>query len=303
MKVAILGAGAVGGYYGGRLAQAGHNVRFLYHSELEAVRANGLRIESVDGSWQGPVQAFGKAEEIGPCDAVVVAFKSAQAELFPRILPAVLAPDGFVVCLMNGLGHEEMLARVVGHSRVVAGAAFICAERGEPGVVHHYAVGGLSMGPYFEEGRDAAMDFCQKMSGLFEGAEVPCKALSDGPGIKWGKLVWNVPFSGLSVWAGGITTDRIVSDPSLRAFAQDLMQEVLLAAGACGVELDPRAPGRNLKQTEGMGAYRPSMLVDFLAGRPIEWEAIVAEPLRRGEAAGASLPRMRELLEGIRARL
>ncbi|MBK8804521.1 MAG: 2-dehydropantoate 2-reductase [Fibrobacteres bacterium] len=303
MKIAILGSGAVGGYYGGRLAQAGHDVRFLYRSELDAVRSNGLRLESVDGNWQGPVQAFGSAQEIGPCDAVVVAFKSAQADLFPEILPPVLAPGGFVVCLMNGLGHEELIAEVVGPSRVVAGAAFICAERGEPGVVHHYAVGGLSMGPYFEEGREAAMDFCRKMSELFEAAGVPCKPLGDGAGIKWGKLVWNVPFSGLSVWAGGITTDKIVSDPFLRSFAQELMEEVLVAAGACGVELDPRAPGRNMKQTEGMGAYRPSMLVDFLAGRPIEWEAIVDEPLRRGEAAGARLPRMRELLEGIRARV
>ncbi|HOX53524.1 MAG TPA: ketopantoate reductase C-terminal domain-containing protein, partial [Fibrobacteria bacterium] len=110
-------------------------------------------------------------------------------------------------------------------------------------------------------------------------------------------------FSGLSVWAGGITTDRIVSDPALRAFADALMAEVLVAAAACGVVLDPRSPARNMKQTEGMGTYRPSMLVDYLAGRPVEWEAIVAEPLRRGEAAGASLPRMRELLEGIQARI
>lgn len=302
MRIAILGSGAVGGYYGGRLAQAGHDVRFLYRSELSAVREKGLRLQSVDGDWEGPIQAFGNVEEIGPCDAVVVAFKSAQAELFPRILPPVLASGGFVVCLMNGLGHEEMIARVVGPSRVVAGAAFICAERGEPGVVCHYAVGGLSLGPYFEEGREAATTFCQKMSGLFEGAKVPCKTSSDGMGIKWGKLVWNIPFSGLSVWAGGITTDKILADPYLRAFAAELMQEVLVAAMACGVDLDARAPARNMKQTEGMGAYRPSMLVDFLAGRPIEWQAIVAEPLGRGEAAGAHLPRMRQLLDGIRAR-
>lgn len=303
MRVAILGAGAVGGYYGGRLAQAGHDVRFLYRSELEAVRERGLRLVSVDGDWQGSIQAFASAPEIGPCDAVVVAFKSAQAELFPALLPEVLAPGGSVVCLMNGLGHEEMIARVVGAQRVVAGAAFICAERGEPGVVHHYAVGGLSVGPYFPQGRSEAMRFCQELSALFESSGVPCKALEDGMGIKWGKLVWNVPFSGISVWAGGVTTDRIVSDPHLRRFAEELMDEVLVAAGACGVTLDPRAPARNMKQTEGMGAYRPSMLVDFLAYRPIEWEAIVAEPLRRGEEAGASLPRMRELLDGIRARL
>lgn len=303
MRIAILGSGAVGGYYGARLVQAGHDVRFLYRSELDAVKSNGLRIQSVDGDWSGPVQAFATAEEIGPCDAVVVAFKSAQSDLFPTLVPEVLAPEGKVFCLMNGLGHEELLARIVGPGRVAAGAAFICSERGEPGVVRHFAAGGLALAPYFPEGRDEIRAACQKMSEAFAVAKVPCQVPDDGRAVKWGKLVWNVPFSGLSIFAGGVTTDRIVGDPSLRTFAIDLMREVLVAASACGVSIDPRQPAWSLRQTETMGAYRPSMLVDFLAGRPLEWDCIVAEPLRRGEAAGAELPRMRELLEGIRTRV
>lgn len=302
MKIAVLGSGAVGGYYGGRLAQAGEDVRFLYRSEFDAVSRNGLRIESVDGNWQGPVRAFEDVDGMGACDAVLVCFKSAQSDLFPRLVPPVLAPDGVVYCLMNGLGHEEMLAQVAGEDRVAAGAAFICAERGEPGTVHHFGAGGLGFAPYFQAGRERIQAACRDLGTRFAKADVPCQVSADGMAVKWGKLVWNVPFSGLSVFAGGITTDRILSDDSLRAFARELMDEVLAGARACGVEIDPRSPDRNMKLTAGMGPYRPSMLVDFLAGRPLEVDCIVGEPLRRAEAAGARLPRMRELLDGIRAR-
>jgi len=303
VRIAILGSGAVGGYYGGRLAQAGQDVRFLYHSEYEVVRDAGLRLESVDGNWHGPVSAFRDADSLGPCDAALVCFKSAQSALFPELLPKVLAPEGVAVCLMNGLGHEELLAQVVGPGRVAAGSAFICSERTAPGVVRHTAAGGLALAPYFHEGRDAVAAVCEDLRDRFLSGHVPCQAGGDGRAVKWGKLVWNIPFSGLSVYAGGITTDKIVSDPGLRAFAVELMAEILRAAAACGVELDPRLPDRNMAQTESMGAYRPSMLVDFLLGRPLELESIVAEPMRRGEAAGADLPRMRELLEGIRLRI
>jgi 2-dehydropantoate 2-reductase len=303
VRVAVLGAGAIGGYYGGRLAQAGQDVRFLYHSEYDAVRERGLRIESVDGNWQGPVQAFRDADAIGPCDAALVCFKSAQSRLFPDLLPKVLAPDGVAFCLMNGLGHEELLAEVAGPKRVAAGAAFICSERGEPGVVRHFAAGGLAVAPYFPEGRGRIAEACRELSERFSASGVRCRTPPDGMAMKWEKLLWNIPFSGISVYAGGITTDRIMADAALRSFARGLMDEVLDAARACGVAIDPRVADRNMAETESMGAYRPSMLVDFQLGRPVEWESIVAEPLRRGEEAGARLPRMRKLLEGIRSRL
>lgn len=297
MKIAILGSGAVGGYYGARLVQAGAEVHFLYRSELEVVRRDGLRVESVDGNWQGPVRAWGDAGEIPVCDAAIVAFKWAQAPLLADMLPRVLGERGVAVSLMNGLGSEEVCARAVGAGRVLAGAAFICAERGLPGVVHHYAAGGLAMAPYFETDRESLQALSDSLGDRFRAAGVPVRRATDGRKVKWGKLVWNVPFSGLSVYLGGVTTDVVLSNH--RAFALELMHEVLAAARADGVELDPRMVAENMAQTEGMGAYRPSILVDLLKGRPTEHEAIVGEPLRRAEAAGIAVPRMRELWEGI----
>ena len=300
MRIAVLGSGAVGGYYGGRLAAAGEEVHFLYRSEYDAVARDGLRLESVDGNWHGPVNAWSSVSEMPVCDIALVCFKSAQSPLLAGMLPKVLGERGVAVCLMNGLGHEEIIAGVLGPERVVAGAAFICAERGEPGTIHHFAAGGLAVAPYFPDDRERVSGICRDLTSRFLRAGVKCQNPADGAKVKWGKLVWNVPFSGLSIYYGGVTTDQILADPEREGFARGLMSEVLFAARACGIELDPRSPEQNLTQTRGMGAYRPSMLVDFEKRRPVEVSAIVAEPLRRGIAAGASLPLMTELLDGIR---
>lgn len=300
MRIAVLGSGAVGGYYGARLAAAGEDVHFLYRSEFEVVRDHGLTIESVDGNWHGRVNAWNRPDDMPVCDVALVCFKSAQWPLLPEMLPKVLGDRGAAVCLMNGLGHEEILADILGPDRVVAGAAFVCAERGEPGVVKHFAAGALAIAPYFDEGRDRISGICHDLSERFAKAGVKCQDLSDGRKVKWGKLLWNVPFSGLSLYYGGITTDLILDDPSRAKFARSLMDEVMQAASACGVELDPRAPDWNFGPTRAMGAYRPSMLVDFQKKRAVELDPIVAEPLRRGMAAGAKLPLMTELLDGIR---
>jgi len=300
VRIAVLGSGAVGGYYGARLAASGEDVHFLYRSEFEAVRDHGLTIESVDGNWQGAVNAWRTIDDMPVCDLALVCFKSAQWPLLSEMLPKVLGDRGVAVCLMNGLGHEELIAGFLGRERVVAGAAFICAERGEPGVVRHFAAGGLAVAPYFEEGAERLAEICHDLAQRFAKAGVKCQELPDGKKVKWGKLLWNVPFSGLSVYHGGITTDLILDDPSRAKFARSLMDEVMVAAAACGVVLDPRAPDWNFAPTRDMGAYRPSMLVDFERKRPVELDPIVAEPYRRGTAAGAELPLMAELLDGIR---
>lgn len=297
MKIAVLGAGAVGGYYGGRLVQSGAEVHFLYRSEYQAVQETGLHLHSVDGDWSGMVHAWNRVEDMPACDVALVAFKSAQADLLGSMLPAVLGDHGTAVCLMNGLGHEEICAQAVGAHRVLAGAAFICAERGAPGHVHHFAAGGMTMAPYFDEGREVLEATAASLGDLLRAAHVSVPRARDGRKVKWGKLVWNVPFSGLSIFLGGVTTDRILGEH--HAFAEELMWEVLRAARSDGVVLDERMVSDNLTQTAKMGAYRPSILVDFEKHRPTEHEAIVGEPLRRASRAGIETPRMQELYEGI----
>lgn len=299
MRVAIVGAGAVGGYYGARLQAAGHEVHFLYHSEYEAVQAQGLRVKSPNGDLHLQVKAYRKASDMPVVDVVIVALKATQSHLLAEILPPLVGEGTYVCCLQNGLGNEEIIASSVGEERVLAGAAFICSERGEPGEVIHYTEGRLAIGPYFAAGREAAWAMSQTLATAFKEAGVPCKANPSGRAVKWGKLVWNIPFSGGSLYHGAVPVDRISGNPAREAFALSLMQEVIAAAALDGAEIDARLPEQNLVATRGMGAYKPSILVDFEKGRPMEIDCLFREPLRRGNAAGLALPAMTELLRGI----
>jgi 2-dehydropantoate 2-reductase len=299
MRYAIVGSGAVGGYYGAKLQENGQEVHFLYHSEYDAVQANGLRVFSPDGDLHLQVNAYRAASDMPKVDVVVVALKATQSELLADILPNIVHEGTYVYCLQNGLGNEEIIAQSVGESKVLAGAAFICSERGEPGVVHHYTEGRLSIGPYFEAGKEEAHAMAHRICEEFVAAGVPCKLKENGREVKWGKLVWNVPFSGGSLYFGAVPVDQISGDSDREAFALALMNEVLAAASKDGADIDPRLPQQNIAATRNMGAYKPSILVDFEKGRAMEIDCLFREPLRRGTAAGLAMPAMTELLRGI----
>jgi len=298
---AIVGAGAVGGYYGAKLAHAGCDVHFLYHSEYEAVRRNGLQVKSPEGNLALAVNAYARAQDMPKVDVVLVALKAAQTPLLAQILPHLLADSGVVLCLQNGLGNEDAIAQMegVGERRVVAGAAFICSERGEPGIVHHYSEGRLSIGPYFP---GTAADLNGMIAGIaqdFAAAGVSCKVRPNGREVKWGKLIWNIPYSGGSLYYGAVPVDRIAGVPEREEFVKALMQEVMAAAESDGATIDARLPGQNLEATRKMGAYKPSILVDYEKGRPMEVDCIFREPLRRGMRGGFEMRQLAELVRGI----
>ncbi len=302
MRFAVIGAGAVGGYYGGRLVAAGEDVHWLYNTEYDVVRERGVTVESCDGDFHFRPRAYRSAGEMPPCDLVVVALKSAATPILESILPSLMTPSSAVLCLQNGLGHEERIAAWTGEERVMAGSAFICSERTAPGVIRHTAAGRIRLGPFASRMAPGA-PAPEAVAAAFARAGVRCEAVARGVEIKWSKLVWNVPFSGLSIYYGGVTTEEILAVPERAEFARKLMHEVILAARSDRVELDPSLVETNLAATAGMGAYRTSMTLDFLAGRPIEVEAILVEPLRRGRRAGFDLPAFSELHRGVAARL
>jgi 2-dehydropantoate 2-reductase len=120
---------------------------------------------------------------------------------------------------------------------------------------------------------------------------------------QWEKLVWNIPFNGLSVAEGGVTTDVLLGDPATEAEMRGLMTEVVTAANALGLELDERLIDSNIERTRPMGPYRTSSMIDFVAGREVEVIPIWEEPLRRATEAGVEMPRLTKLLGRIRQRL
>lgn len=302
--IAVIGSGAVGSYYGALLARGGHDVRFLMRRDLDAVRAGGLRVESPLGDFHLPqVTAFGTAAEIGVADWVVCSLKATALGEARALVEPCLGPETRVLALMNGMGVEAAFAEWMAPERVFGGMAFVCLNRGEPGVVHHIDYGRVSIGhggddPQELEGLRALLD-----SGGIEVGVAPNLRYA-----RWEKLCWNIPFNGLSVAAGGIGTARILGDGELSRVAEQAMREVVAAGNADMESLGSAARldtedvvARMFAQTRTMGDYRTSMMIDYVEGRPLEVEAILGNPVRRARELGVDTPTMDTLYALVRA--
>jgi 2-dehydropantoate 2-reductase len=181
-RIAVVGAGAVGCYYGARLARAGEDVVFLMRRDLAAVRERGLRVRTPEDSFTlAGVQTAATPEEIGPCDLVIVALKTtANAEL-PRLVGPLLHDGTTILTLQNGLGSDERLADLFGAERVVGGLCFICVARAAPGEIDCTAPGTLSLAEF---GRPAG-ERVRALAAMFERAGVRCFTGDDLGELRW----------------------------------------------------------------------------------------------------------------------
>jgi len=280
----VIGAGAVGSYYGGRLAEAGHDVRFLVRRDYHAIRASGLNVTSPDGDFRlsQPFVTTDSAE-IGIVDWVICALKSTSIHSAQKLVLPCVGTDTRILVLMNGLGLEDHFASWFGADKVFGGLAFTCINRGKPGNVHHLAYGALTLGHYKNDPAEI-----EKAVALWSGSRTDILSAPSLLRARWEKLCWNIPFSGLCVAGGGITTDRILADAALRTAAYSLMEEVICAGNAdlahhgekCRIDAKSMVESM-FQKTSTMGAYRPSTMIDFVEGKAMEIDAIFAEPLRR----------------------
>ena len=296
-KIGVVGAGAVGGYYGGMLAHAGHDVHFLLRRDLDAVRTNGLTIHTRGERIHLPqVQCAGRPEEIGPCDVVLIALKTTSNAALEALLPPLIGPETALLTLQNGLGNEEFLAARWGAERVMGALCFVCINRTAPGVIAHLDHGSISVGEYQ---RPAAKRTHAVVAAL-QQTGIDANPVDNLAAERWRKLVWNIPFNGLSIAADGATVADVLADNDLRNVARALMGEALVAARSLGVEISEAFADYQIERSYSMGPYKPSSMIDWEAGQPVEVEAIWGEPWRQGIQAGASLPRLEMLYRLLR---
>jgi 2-dehydropantoate 2-reductase len=301
---ALVGPGAVGLYYGGLLAHAGAPLHVLARSDLDAMSAEGITIRIIDPQTDGlkvvhhvqPQQVASDSAEIGTVDCVIVAAKSTVNDhLVESLRPLIEPGHTIVLTLQNGMGNAEHFAKHFPESPILAGLCFVCANRTQPAVVENYLPGRVEIGPL----RAEWMAHCEAAVDVFKQAGIRTSASKSLDGSLWRKLCWNIPFNGLSIAAGGITTDLILANPELAARARRLMEEVRAAAALAGHTIPDSFLQGQFDVTEKMGAYQPSSLIDYLGGRAVEIESIWGEPLRRGQALGAPMPELVKLYAEI----
>jgi 2-dehydropantoate 2-reductase len=296
MKVAVVGAGAVGCYYGARLAQHGHEVHFLLRRDLDHVRRRGLVIKSHHGDFNLPqVNVAATTAEIGPVDVVLIGLKATHNEALREHLPPLLGPQTLLITLQNGLGNEEFLAANWGADRVLGGVCFTCINRTAPGVIEHTAQGKVALGEF----QRPCQDRTRSLAAEWNRCGIECEAMESLDWTRWKKLVWNIPFNGLAIVGGGIDTAQILTSPALSAAVELLMQEVIAAAEILGHRMPEDLIQDQLDRTRTMSAYRPSSMIDFVEGREVEVEAIWGESVRRARAAGAACGAMEMLYRSI----
>ncbi len=299
-SVAVVGSGAVGLYFGGRLAAVGEDVRFLMRSDFDAISRDGLKVASVHGDFELPrVNAYRTAAEIGPVDLVIVAWKATANDQLAAVLPPLLHPQTQVLTLQNGLGNCERLAEIVGPERVLGGLCFVCINRISSGRISHTAGGRMTVGEWRRDGSGRAAELERR----FKAAGILAVAVDDLEKSQWEKLVWNIPFNGLSVAEGGVTTDVLLASRETESELRTLMAEVIAAARALGHDLSDDLINFNIDRTRPMGPYRTSSMIDFVEGREVEVAPIWEEPLRRATEAGVAMPHTTRLLARIRQRL
>ncbi len=298
-RIAIVGSGAVGCYYGGRLAASGHDVHFLMRRDLETVKNQGLTVKSVHGDFNllDP-QVHGSTGGIGPVDLVIIALKSTDNEALLDLVPPLLNKNTAILTLQNGLGNEAWLGQHFGVERIVGGLCFVCINRTAPGVIEHYSQGAVTIGEHTRPPHDRTHTLVK----AFHRSGIECHLAENLEEARWRKLVWNVPFNGLAIACGGIDVSVIMVDPHLETLARDLMHEIIEGAAALGHDIPLSFIEDQLERTRGMGPYKPSSLIDYLSGRPVEIEAIWGEPYRQGQAAGRPMSRLGMLYHLIQAR-
>ncbi|AMZ71865.1 MULTISPECIES: putative 2-dehydropantoate 2-reductase [Pseudomonas] len=302
-RIGMIGTGAIGGFYGVMLARAGFDVHFLLRSEFAAVAEAGLRIDSaVHGTLAlNPVQAYRSAADMPPCDWLLVGAKTtSNTELAPVITQAA-AEGAKVLLLQNGLDVEDDLRPLLPDSlHLLGGLCLICVHRVGPGVVTHQALGAVNVGYHSGPCADQAqrMVIVEEAATLFRSAGIDAQAMPGLQQARWQKLVWNVPYNGLSVLLGASTTPLMANDHS-RELIQALMGEVVRGAQACGHHIAPGYAEYLFTMTEKMPDYWPSMYHDYSHKRVLELDAIYGRPLAAAKAAGCELPKIEALYQAL----
>jgi len=289
MKILIIGAGAIGGLYAGKLSQAKAEVSVICRSDYEKVKQGGIKIESIWGDFQFmPKNVYKNSGEIKEkFDFVIVATKVLPEISLKDLISPALDNKSSIALIQNGIFIEKEVTKIFPNHHLVSVIAFVASEKTAAGLIKHTDNGKLTFGEY----NHANPSKTKALIDLFTEASVPCFTSDDIQFERWKKLVWNASFNPISVLAGGIDTKQMLDNPNLTKLVKNVMLEVALLAKAQGYEIAEKFLDETILATKSrVTASRSSMLIDFEAKRSMEVEAILGNTLRFAEEKSVAIP-------------
>ena len=294
MRIAVMGAGAVGCYYGGMLARAGHEVVLVARAaHVEAVRRDGLLLDTLSFSERVRLQADTEPSGVQGAQCVLFCVKSTDTESAGQAMKPYLAPDAVVLSLQNGVDNAERLQTVLAHT-VLPAVVYVAAGMAGPGHVRHHGRGELVIAPAPQS---------QAIAQTFAAAGIPVQVSDNVAGALWAKLVLNCVYNPLSALTG-LAYGAIVDSPGLNVprMMDDIVQECLAVARAQGVALPAGTAEAVLPLAASMPTQISSTAQDLARGRPTEIDHLNGYIVRQGEALGIATPANRMLLTLVHLR-
>lgn len=286
-KIIVVGAGAIGAFYGSLLALAGAEVSVVCRSDYNHVKQHGFVINSqMLGCWNFiPSQVLKQAADFdGTADYVLLCTKVIPGLDRVALIRPVVKPDTAIVFIQNGVEIEQEMLDAFPDNEVISGLAFICCNRIKPGEIFHLAYGRLALGNL----PGSVSRKTKYLSELVNRSGIECNATETIITERWKKCVWNAPFNPLSVLSGGLPTLEILN--SQEAFVRNIMQEICSIAEASGHKLPNDIVNVNIENTYAMPPYKTSMLLDYENGHVMETEVILGNALRAAKRTGIASP-------------
>ncbi len=288
---AIIGTGAIGGYYGGLLAQSGQEVHFLLHSAYQAVKQQGLKIITVNDYFTLPkINVYQNAQQMPKCDVIIIALKTTQNKLLPTLLPHLLKENSIILIMQNGFGNEEFVESICPNNAIYCALTTIGVIKLTPGVIKATHQGVIRLAPYNDLAKNE--NIINSISNKLKTAAIPFEIHNDYLQIRWQKLLWNIPFNGLCVLhntSADILAQNFV--PLLKSIAA----EIIAIANAYDITLSMEIFENMIKDSAMLTGYKPSMLYDFEQHKSIEIEYIYANPLIAAKSKNMNCPQIENL--------
>lgn len=295
MKIAVAGAGAVGGYFGAFLKKAGHDVTFLARGKhLEAMKKSGLKViangesMTVDGDFTDDLTSFLDAELILFC------VKSTDTKETAEKIAELGNDHAVILTLQNGVDNEEVLSDIFGQERILSAATYISSHIEEPGVIHVDGVAKLVIGALHE----SLVSFRDNVAELFNEANIETLTKDSIMEAKWKKLLWNATFNPLAALSTATVGD-ILDNKELRETAENICREVLLIANKNGIPLKEKMFTITFKNAELARGHQPSMLQDRLNGKKMEIESLSGYFVKKGRQLGVETPAIQAIYSNL----
>lgn len=288
-SVLVVGAGAIGAFYGSVLARQGARVAVACRSDYDVVRRDGFSIESAKlGEYVfRPERVVRQVADYAPGpDYLILAVKVLEGEDRAALIRPAVGPDTVIVLLENGIDIEPEIAEAFPRNEVLSGLAFVAASRVGPGRISHQSYGHLMLGKFPAGVTPAA----RRLGALWEAGGVSCQVVDNVVTARWQKAVWNAVFNPISIMGNVLTTAQMLSSETAEDLVRRTMTEVCAVAAACGHPLPPELIEDFITNTRAMPPYKTSMALDYEHNRPMEVEAIVGNVVRAGRRAGVPVP-------------